>query len=115
MKYILWISRHQLTREQLDGLRTFCGGDFSLEQWENTVEDLAALREAVARADVIAAVLPVQLLAGLVAMAGGKPVLVDTAVRTLLPGDGPEPQVCFSSGGWQRVLRLEVELAPAQD
>jgi hypothetical protein len=42
-------------------------------------------------------------------------VLVDTAVRTLLPGDGPEPQVRFSSGGWQRVLRLEVELAPAQD
>ena len=54
MKHILWISRHQLTREQLDGLRTFCGGDFSLEQWENTVEDLAALREAVARAGVIA-------------------------------------------------------------
>lgn len=115
MKKVLWISRHILTGQQTEGLKRCCGGAFELEQWCDTVEDMTALAAAIARADVIAAVLPVHLLAELVAMAGSKPVLVDTAIRTLVPGDDREPAVRFASGGWQRILRLEVELAPVSD
>lgn len=113
MKHVLWISRHNLTAQQTKGLEAFCGGPFCLEQWQDTVEQPELLRPAIARADVIAAVLPVHLLAALVELAGDKPVLVDIAQRTLLPGI-QEPDVAFSHGGWQRVAQLELKLVPAQ-
>lgn len=111
MKQILWISRHTLTPQQLTSLETFCGGPFRLTLWQESVEQPGLLRSAIEQADVIAAVLPVHLLAAVVEMAGSKPVLVEIANRKLVPGDG-EPSVVFSHGGWHRVARLDVELVP---
>lgn len=110
MKKILWISRHILTDGQRAGLVRLCGGPFELIWWKDNVEDMAALAPAVAAADVIAAVLPIHLLERLVSMADGKPILIDLARRTLIPGDGPEDAALFAHGGWQRIRRLELEL-----
>ena len=114
MKNVLWISRHVLSQEQRAGLERLYGARIELIWWKENVEDLAALAPAVAKADVIAAVLPLHLLSRLVAMADGKPVLVDLARRTLLSTDGPEAAARFAHGGWQRIRRLEVELEPLE-
>lgn len=75
---------------------------------------MAALAPAVAAADMIAAVLPIHLLSRLVQMAGERPVLVELARRTLVPGDGPEDAALFTHGSWQRIRRLELEIEPAE-
>lgn len=102
-----------LSPEQELGLERLYGS-FELDWWKENVEDLAQLGLAVDRADVIAAVLPIHLLAGLMEMAGGKPVLVDLARRTLVPSGGPEDDTRFAHGGWQRIRRLELELEPLE-
>lgn len=107
----MWISRHKLTRQQEESLEKFCGGPFEAILWQENVEQLQLLRPAIDRADVIAAVLPVHLLAAVLEMAGEKPVLIEIAKRTLVPG-GEESAVVFSHGGWHRVARLDVELIP---
>lgn len=114
MKTVLWISRHVLTDAQRAGLERLCGGEFRLSWWKDNVEDIGALAPAVAEADVIAAVLPIHLLARLVELAGAKPVLVDLARRTLIPTGGPEAAASFAHGGWQRIRRLELELEPVE-
>lgn len=114
MKTVLWISRHVLSDDQRAGLEQVCGGPIELIWWRDNVEELAELAEAVARADVIAAVLPVHLLAGLTAMAADKPVLIDLARRTLVPTGGAEEAAFFGHGGWQRIRRLELELEPLE-
>lgn len=112
MKRVLWISRHELTGAQRAGLEAYCGTDVSLRWWRENVEQMAALASAIREADVIAAVLPVHLLAELVREAGDRPVLIEEARRSLLPGGGGEVTVRFSHGRWQRVVRLELELVP---
>ena len=113
LKKVRWISRHVLSPEQRQGLERLYGS-FELTWWKANVEDLALLAPAVNRADVIAAVLPIHLLAGLLAMAGEKPVLVDLALRTLVPSEGPEDDTRFAHGGWQRIRKLELELEPLE-
>ena len=114
MKTVLWISRHVLSDDQRAGLERLCGGSFELIWWKENVEDMTQLAPAVVAADVIAAVLPIHLLARLVAMADGKPVLIDLARRTLIPGDGHEDATLFAHGGWQRIRRLELLLEPLE-
>lgn len=102
-----------LSPEQRQGLERLYGS-FELDWWKENVDDLAQLAPAVAGADVIAAVLPLQLLAGLVALAGEKPVLIDLARRTLVPSGGPEAETRFAHGGWQRIRRLVLDLEPLE-
>ena len=113
LKSVLWISRHVLSPEQRGSLEGLYGG-FELVWWKENVEDVGALAAAVADADVIAAVLPIHLLAALVAMAPDKPLLIDLALRTLVPTDGPEYATRFAHGGWHRIRRLELELEPLE-
>nr|WP_140397532.1 hypothetical protein [Flavonifractor sp. An135] len=129
MKRVLWISRHQMTAEQRSDLERVIGEAVELHPWTETVEDLvelhpwtetvedlADLRPEVERADAVAAVLPVELLAELVRLAGKRPVFQTAAVRTptgrfhTLPDGRREPEFAFAHGGWQQILRLELEV-----
>lgn len=110
MKKVLWISRHMLTPEQHRGLEKLCSGCFELIWWKENVEDLDALTPALASADLIAAVLPIHLLARLTAMVSRKPVLISLARRTLVDNGGVEAEIRFAHGGWQRIRKLELEL-----
>ena len=114
MKQVLWISRHPISEEQRKDLEQICGGSVCLHWWRENVEDIQALEETVAGADMIAAVLPLHLLAALVDMAGERMVLIACAKRELIDAGGPEAQVRFTHGGWQRIRRLEVELEPVR-
>ena len=63
MKRVLWISRHQMTREQREDLEEILGDTVVLVPWTDTVHQIEALLPMVIQADAVAAVLPVQLLA----------------------------------------------------
>ena len=116
MKRVLWISRHQMTAEQRSDLERVMGEAVELPPWTKTVENLAELRPEVEQADAVAAVLPVELLAELVRLAGKRPVLQTAAVRTptgrvrTLPDGRREPEFAFAHGGWRQILRLELEV-----
>lgn len=115
MKRVLWVSRHEMTRDQRADLEQALGGPVELILWRDTVADAAQLLPALDGADAVAAVLPVELLARLLPLAGERPVLVATSgreatgqVRTL-PDGRRDPEFAFVHQGWRQILRLELE------
>lgn len=116
MKRVLWISRHEMTAEQRADLERVMGEEVELCPWRETVEDLVDLLPELEQSDAVAAVLPVEHLAGLVRLAGDRPVLQAVAVRTptgrtrALPDGRREPEFSFAHGGWRQILRLELEV-----
>ena len=115
MKTVLWISRHSMTPEQLADLERIMGGPVCLRPWMDTVTDIAGLAAAVREADAAAAVLPPELLAGLLRLAQGKPVLIaesgrlSTGRTTEGVSGQPEPEFTFVHRCWRQLLRLEIE------
>lgn len=115
MKRVLWISRHQMTEFQQKDLARLLEDEVELVTWKDTVTDLAELMPELHRADAVAAVLPVRLLAELVAAAGETPVFQSWAARTptgriLELADGRrEAEMQFRHLGWEQILRLELE------
>lgn len=109
MTNILWISRHALSTEQLDDLRRIYG-EIAVTQHADNVARVANLHSEIAAADVIAAVLPINLLADLLRAAGDKPVIRARMRRTLVPAtEGGEPTAVMHHEAWEQVLRVEVE------
>ena len=113
MKRILWLSRHTMTPDQYKDLQRIYG-DITLTQWPYTLEDITQVDEQVAQSDVIAAVLPTELLSQLVSRAEGKPVICAKSNRILsTPSKSsgtPEPQVTFVHSAWQEIQSLELVL-----
>ncbi len=115
MKQVLWISRHQMTETQVNDLARALGDSVELIPWQDTVTELAELLPELRRVDAVAAVLPVRLLAQLVAAADGKPVLqarmarIPTGRTLVLPDGRREAEFQFGYLGWEQILRLELE------
>lgn len=109
MKTILWISRHSLTEAQRKGLEQFSGGPIRCIHRGENIGSIFQLADDIAEADIIAAVLPLPLLAELYTKALGKPVLIESARRTLIPNPNGEPSVRFEHGGWLLINRLVLE------
>lgn len=105
---VFWISRHAMTQEQLADLRRSYG-EFEITQWADTVQSVDELRDEILTCDVIAAVLPTELLAQVFHLAQGKPVLQSVAERVLLSPEKPggETRVLFRHKYWQRITRFE--------
>lgn len=104
-----------MTKEQRTDLERIMGGSVQLIPYTETVHDIQELVPAFAAADAIAAVLPPELLALLLPLAGNRPVLqaisrrVHTG-RTVLSANGtPEKEFVFVHCGWQQIIRLELE------
>lgn len=118
MKKVLWVSRHKMSPAQFSDLERAMGGAVELVPWQNTVEQAAQLAPALAEADAAAVVLPLELLAQLLSLAGEKPVLVAVSGREatgrLVPSSQGqlEPEYAFVHRGWRQVLRLELETRP---
>lgn len=115
MKTVLWISRHEMTDAQLADLERVMGGPVRLLPWRDTVRDVSALAAAVEEADTVAAVLPPELMARLLRLAGGKPVLqavsrrLPTGRTRATPEGRREPEFAFVHSCWQQLIRLEIE------
>lgn len=104
-----------MTAEQKADLDRVLGSETRLLPWTKTVDGLEALTPLLQQADAVAAVLPLELLARLLRIAGEKPVLQAVCERTLtgrtvsLPDGRREPEVRYTHRCWQRLLRVEVE------
>ena len=115
MKRVLWVSRHQMTGEQFADLERVLNAPVELVAWRETVQDVSELLPALADADAVAVVLPVELLAQLMPFAAGKPVLQavsgrEATGRLTATSDGRlEPEFAFVHNGWRQILRLELE------
>lgn len=111
MKTVLWISRHGMTPEQRADLERIMGGPVCLRPWPDTVTDIAGLAPAVREADAVAAVLPPELLAGLLHLAQDRPVLIAVSERipTGRTAENSEPEFAFVHRCWRQLLRLEIE------
>lgn len=113
MKKVLWISRHEMTPEQRSDLDRITGGA-ELLLWKETVTDIAKLLPLLQKADAVAAVLPPELLAELLALAGDKPVLRAVSERKAtgrfrtLPDGRREQEFAYVHGGWEQLLRMDV-------
>ena len=113
MKKVLWISRHEMTPEQRSDLDRITGGA-ELLLWKETVTDIAKLLPLLQQADAVAAVLPPELLAELLALAVDKPVLCAVSERKAtgrfhtLPDGRREQEFAYVHGGWEQLLRMDV-------
>lgn len=113
MKKVLWISRHEMTQEQRSDLDRITGGA-ELLLWKETVTDIAKLLPLLQQADAVAAVLPPELLAELLALAGDMPVLRAVSERKAtgrfrtLPDGRREQEFAYVHGGWEQLLRMDV-------
>ena len=113
MKKVLWVSRHEMTAEQRADLDRVMGGA-ELLPWKETVTDVAQLLPLLKQADAVAAVLPPELLAKLLTLAGNKPVLravserrATGCIRTL-PDGRREQEFAYVHAGWEQLLRMDV-------
>ena len=114
MKSVLWISRHQMTNDQLSDLERIAQDDINIMQWKDTLTDLSPVEPMVRRADIIAAVLPLDLIAQLKQLAGDTPVLIAVSKRIptgrihTLPDGREEQEFQFVHGGWEQIVELQL-------
>lgn len=115
-KKILWLSRHDMTEEQLKDLRRIYGDDLVLKQVDATVaswKDVVAFGEDC---DILAVVLPPAILSDLTNVRNNsKPVIrakaerIDTGKTSKNPVTGKQETVYeFRHLCWERVLKVEV-------
>jgi len=115
MKKILWVSRHEMTKGQVDDLRRIYG-EFELVKFDQTVSNIKEILEAGKECDILAVVLPPALLADLVNPRNNeRPVIravanrVETGNEVLNPATGKkELEYKFVHVAWERVLKIEI-------
>lgn len=116
MKRVLWISRHCMTKEQMEDLERITGEEIELMVWKDTVHGIQELKPVIREADLIAAVLPLELMVELLKVSDGKMVLQSVAERIpagrvkILEGGREEQEFIFRHRYWQQVIRIDVEV-----
>ena len=104
MTKVLWFSRHLMQVAQMQALMDKLG-DVDITQLSKSIQSAQDIAQEIEEHDVIAVVAPPQLLAGILRIAGDKPVITAKMERTVLP-DG---SVDMEFIKWERVLRIIVE------
>lgn len=103
MKKVLWVSRHILTQEQVEGIKKVLCDEFEYTPYDKTVKNAEELVEQIkeTKADALVAVLPVGLLSEVFAETDIK-ILVPRSKRKLIPDpNGGESKVVFEYDGFE--------------
>ena len=103
MKKVLWFSRHLMKVAQAQALMDKLG-DVDITQVNKSIERAEDIQKEIGANDVIAVVAPPNLLAGILRIAGDKPVITAKMGRTILPDGSVE--MPFKK--WERVLRVDI-------
>ena len=103
MTKVLWFSRHLMKVAQMEALRNKLG-DVDITQVSKSIERAEDIAQEIEEHDIIAVVAPPNLLAGILRIAGEKPVITAKMERTVLP-DG---SVDMEFIKWERVLRIDI-------
>lgn len=104
MTKVLWFSRHIMKVAQAQALMDKLG-NVNVTQLSKSIQSAQDIAQEIGEHDIIAVVAPPQLLAGILKLAGDKPVITAKMERTVLP-DG---SVDMEFIKWERVLRIIVE------
>lgn len=104
MTKVLWFSRHLMQVAQMQALMDKLG-DVDITQVSKSIQRAEDIQKEIEAHDIIAVVAPPQLLAGILRIAGEKPVITAKMERTVLP-DG---SVDMEFIKWEHVLRIIVE------
>ena len=104
MTKVLWFSRHLMQVAQMQAL-TDKLGDVDITQVNKSIQSAQDIAQEIEAHDIIAVVAPPNLLAGILRIAGDKPVITAKMGRTILPDGSVE--MPFEK--WERVLRIIVE------
>lgn len=116
MKTVLWISRHEMTVQQKHDLERILQESFQLLYFRDTVNEIQTIVPLLEQADVIAAVLPFQLLSQLLKLAKGKMVIqsvsgrIPTGTYRTLPDGRTEQIFEFVHLRWEQILKLDYEV-----
>lgn len=114
MKKVLWISRHQMTEDQIADLKRALQDDIDITAYTETVKSIVPLLNYIDDADVICAVLPVSLLAEVKAAVGEKMLLQSVSGRMptgkwYINDEGkPEKEFKFVHLYWEQIEELVV-------
>lgn len=109
---ILWVSRHELTNEQLEDLHRIYG-DFELMQLDKTIKDIKEILQI--KADVYAVVLPINLLIKLKNSTTSDIIQsvserIVTENKILNPATNVyEPQYMFKHLYWEKIIKAEIQ------
>ena len=103
MKKVLWFSRHLMQVAQMQAL-TDKLGDVDITQVNKSIQSAQDIAQEIEAHDIIAVVAPPNLLAGILRIAGDKPVITAKMGRTILPDGSVE--MPFKK--WERVLRVDI-------
>lgn len=104
MKRVLWFSRHRLDSDQLSGLGKLLGTkEFQVSQFDATVKSGKDVVDAGITADVLAVVLPTNMLAEAFKLKHPLQTLVVAKSKRVLvkQPDGTESKVSFVYDGWK--------------
>ena len=104
MKKVLWFSRHIMQVAQMQALMDKLG-DVDITQLSKSIQSAQDIAQEIEAHDIIAVVAPPNLLAGVLRIAGEKPVITAKMERTILPDGSVEMKFIK----WERVLRIIVE------
>ena len=104
MTKVLWFSRHLHEMAQMQALMDKLG-DVDITQLSKSIQSAQDIAQEIGAHDIIAVVAPPQLLAGILKLAGDKPVITAKMGRIILPDGSVE--MPFEK--WERVLRIIVE------
>lgn len=83
MKKVLWFSRHALTVDQTNDLKRIYG-EFEIEQVNKSIKSIDELKEEIERNDILAVVLPEDLLCDLKSKYPNKKIIISKSDRILL-------------------------------
>lgn len=103
MTKVLWFSRHLMQVAQAQALGNKLG-DVDITQLSRSIQRAEDIQKEIEAHDIIAVVAPPQLLAGILRIAGDKPVITAKMGRIVLPDGSVE--MPFEK--WERVLRLDI-------
>ena len=103
MTRVLWFSRHLMQVAQMQVLMDKLG-DVDITQLSRSIQRAEDIQKEIEAHDIIAVVAPPQLLAGILRLAGDKPVITAKMERPVL--DDGSVEMNFVK--WERVLRVDI-------
>lgn len=115
MKNVLWISRHEMEEKQKEDLKRIAGEDVRIIQWKETLNNIQEIKQKIEESDIVAAVLPLDLLSRLLKEAKEKPVIqsvterIATGTMRILPDGRQEPEFIYRHKYWQQILNIAIE------
>lgn len=115
-KNIAWVSAETMTKDQIGNLRQIYG-DVTVTQVKGTFGSAEELADIVANYDIIAVMVPTNLLPGIVHLAGDKPVIrpVNRVEPKCMLGDTRGQctrQFEYVHDHWERVEKCEICTTP---